>query len=303
MYLPYLNRFIFLLCLLVMKSTADLPIRLISHNIRYATTSPFVGEKPWPDRRPLLLSELKFNTLYNAESFICLQEVLHTQLVDIMDGLGDEWSYIGVGRDDGKEKGEYSPIIFRKGVWNVDTWKTVWLSETPNVPGKGWDAASVRIVTVGSFTHLTSKKKLVGMSTHFDDQGIVSRRESAKLVLKVVDEVTNPSNSSSSGSDRLPVFLGGDLNSEPLGEAFQILNSQDSSLQDIRELAGWKYGNNNTFTGFQDSERKTLIDHVMVGRQETDWQVKGYAVLENRFEDGVFVSDHLAVVGDVVLRM
>jgi hypothetical protein len=119
-----------------MKSQAELSIRIITHNIRYATASPSKGEKPWTERMPSLINELRFNSLYNSESFICLQEVLHSQLVEIMEGLGQEWDYIGVGRDDGREKGEYSPIIFRKTVWGVDKWKTVWLSETPDKPGK-----------------------------------------------------------------------------------------------------------------------------------------------------------------------
>jgi mRNA deadenylase 3'-5' endonuclease subunit Ccr4 len=84
-----------LLCaLLVMATVAELPIRLITHNIRYATSSPFTGEKPWVDRKPLLLSELKYNTMYNAEAFICLQEVLHNQVVDVMSGLGDECEFV-----------------------------------------------------------------------------------------------------------------------------------------------------------------------------------------------------------------
>lgn len=286
--------------ILIMKSSAELPVRLITHNIRYATTSPFKGEKPWADRKQLLLNELYYNTLYNPESFICLQEVLHNQLVDIMGGLGDEFSYIGVGRDDGKGKGEYSPIIYRKGVWRVESWKTVWLSETPDVPGKGWDAASVRIVTVGTFQHQGSRKRVVGMCTHLDDQGQKSRTESAKLILKVIEQATKAGNS----SERLPVFLGGDLNSEPSGSAFQILNGEESSLQDVKELSRWRYGDINTFTGFQDSTAKTEIDHMFVGpRNGNAWNVNGYAVLQNRFEDGVYNSDHRAVVGDVVLRI
>lgn len=285
--------------LFTMRANAELPIRLITHNIRYATTSPFTGEKPWATRKPLLLNELKYNTLYNSESFICLQEVLHNQLVDIMSGLGDEWDYIGVGRDDGKQAGEYSPIIYRKAIWNVEKWKTVWLSETPDVPGKGWDAASVRIVTVGTFVHQASKKNVVGMCTHFDDQGSKSRTESAKLILKVIDDVT----ASNSSAKRLPVFLGGDLNSETSGSAYQILNAKNSSIQDVKDLSKWKYGDKNTFTGFQDSTAKTEIDHVFVGPRDTsDWEVIGYAVLENKFEDGVYNSDHRAVVGDVVLK-
>lgn len=85
-----LQHIVLFFTLLVMGTTAELPIRLITHNIRYATSSPFKGEKPWADRKPLLLKELKYNTLYNPEAFVCLQEVLHNQLVDVMEGLGDE---------------------------------------------------------------------------------------------------------------------------------------------------------------------------------------------------------------------
>ena len=91
--------------------------------------------------------------------------MLHNQLADILTGLNgtrsatapspsqDEWTYIGVGRDDGYQKGEYSPILYRPSVWAVKAWKTVWLSPTPDQPGLGWDATSVRIVTVGTFMH------------------------------------------------------------------------------------------------------------------------------------------------------
>ncbi|KAF2195471.1 hypothetical protein K469DRAFT_722697 [Zopfia rhizophila CBS 207.26] len=234
-----------------MKSNAEIPIRLLSHNIRYATTSPFKGEKPWVDRRQLLLNELYFNTLYNPESFICLQEVLHQQLLDVMGGLNktsNDWDYIGVGRDDGKQAGEYSPLIYRPAVWKLESWKTVWLSETPDKPSKGWDAASVRILTVGIFQHQQSKKKVVGMCTHLDDQGEKSRTESAKLILNTISNVTYGGN-----QDSLPVFLAGDLNSEPSGSAYQILTASSSSLQDINSLAPVKYGHKNSFTGFQDN--------------------------------------------------
>jgi hypothetical protein len=117
-----------------------LPIRLLSHNIRYATTSPFKGEELWTVRAPRILNELRYNTLYTPESFICLQEVLNNQIVDIDNGLNanDKWSYIGVGRDDGKRAGEYSPIFYRPDVWKLLSNETKWLSETPDVPSKGW---------------------------------------------------------------------------------------------------------------------------------------------------------------------
>lgn len=223
-----------------------------------------------------------------------------------MSGLNEtnegEWAYIGVGRDDGKQAGEYSPIIYQPRIWKLKEWKTVWLSETPEKPGKGWDAASVRIVTVGRWRHRGSGKSVVGMCTHFDDQGVKSRRESAKLVLQVVDEATRDKTNTT--TDRVPVFVAGDLNSEPNEEAYQILNGEDSVLQDVQEFGGLRYGDKNTFTGFQDSERKTEIDHVFLGpRGGEQWIVRAYAVLPNKFEDGVYNSDHKAVLGDVVLMV
>ncbi|KAF3010823.1 hypothetical protein E8E13_008606 [Curvularia kusanoi] len=274
-----------------MKAHASLPIRILTHNIR--------------DR---IINELKYNTLYNPEAFICLQEVLHNQLVDILSSLNgtqsatqptpsqEEWAYIGVGRDDGHQKGEYSPIFYRPAVWAVKAWKTIWLSPTPTQPGKGWDAGSVRIVTVGTFMHRSSKKEVVGLCTHFDDSGTVSRRKSAKMVLKIVDDATSADTSGS--QDRLPIWLAGDLNSPPDDEAYQILNGEGSLLQDSRALAQWTYGNEHTFTGFEEEEL-TLLDFVFIGKN--GWDITASSVLSNRFEDGVYNSDHRAVVLDATL--
>lgn len=281
------------------QAQAQISIRIISHNVRYATTSPFKGEKLWVDRRQLIVNQLRYNSLYNLESFICLQEVLHHQLLDVAQGLGPEWGSIGVGRDDGKEKGEYSPIFYRPSIWKVESWRTVWLSETPDKPGKGWDAASVRIVTVGVFQHRASGGRVIGMSTHLDDQGEKSRTESAKLILRVVEETSKGGNNSHTA---VLVFLAGDLNSEMSGSAYRILNGKESPLQDVKELAIWKHGDRNTFTGFQDSTKKQEIDHIFLGPRGSTgvWKVEGSTVLPNRFEDGVYCSDHRAVVGDTV---
>ncbi|KAF2012055.1 hypothetical protein BU24DRAFT_435490 [Aaosphaeria arxii CBS 175.79] len=227
-----------------MMAQAKVPVRLISHNIRYDPGKTSEGEKPWSERKPYVLNQLHFNTASIPESFICLQEALHHQLTDVMDGLGSEWAFIGVGRDDGKESGEYAPIIYRPSVWKLDDWTTKWLSENPDQPGKGWDASSVRIVTVGRFTHQASQKHVVAMSTHFDNVGVTSRTESAKLILNIVDQLEG------NATSPIPVFLAGDLNSEMSDTAYQTLNAQDSLLQDAKDSAQWKYGNEVTFTGF-----------------------------------------------------
>jgi endonuclease/exonuclease/phosphatase family metal-dependent hydrolase len=306
---------------IAMKSRAELPIRILTHNIRYATSAPFKGEKPWVERRQRLLNELRFNTQHNLESFICLQEVLHVQLTDILSGLNKdsashlEWEYIGVGRDDGHEAGEYSPIFYRPAIWKLEHWETVWLSEAPDKPSKSWDAASVRIVTIGIFRHRASSKVVLALNTHLDDQGSRSRFEAARIILRKIDDYLR----GEYGGSIAGVFLSGDLNSEETQEAYKVLTATNSSLVDAQKVvdATEHYGNENTYTGFgYEGEPSSRIDYILLGPADqarvnhsltqeqiaaVPWYLQGYAVLANRFDDGVFNSDHRAVVVDAVL--
>lgn len=301
-----------------MQSRAPLPIRLLTHNIRYATSSPFPGEERWDMRKPCLNSELRFHTAHCPESFICLQEVLHHQLVDILSGLNKprkKWDYIGVGRDDGQEAGEYSPIIYQPAFWMLRDSKSVWLSETPDRPSKSWDAACIRILTVGVFQHRETKKTVIAMNTHLDDQGSESRLQAAKIILQQIASFSGQSK----GQDTLPVFLAGDFNSEPNDEAYKTITSEESPMCDLQLLVpeDQRYGNLHTFTGFDGNPALlSRIDFLFINYTHSSdhnihnpskiepvdqWTVEGYAILENSFENGVYNSDHRAVIGDVML--
>lgn len=281
-----------------MGMESSIGIRVITHNIRYATQSPFKGEERWPIRCPRLCSELVFNSKSIPETFICLQEVLHTQLVDVLASLNstssEEWDYIGVGRDDGKQAGEYSPIFYRPSVFRIKSWRTVWLSETPEKPSKGWDAASIRIVTVGIFEHAKTGKLVSVMNTHFDDHGAESRKESAQMILDIIKSSAEVANSSA-------VLLAGDFNSPPEDKAYQVMTSSDSGMEDIcvsipKEL---RYGNEMTFTSFGHVDNtQSRIDFIF-SRKGDKLKYDTYAVLANCFDDGVYLSDHRACVADV----
>lgn len=300
-----------------MKPSVSIPIRLLTHNIRYATASPSEGEEKWNVRSTRIISELRFNTAYCSASFICLQEVLHHQLLDILANLGQDantWAYIGVGRDDGKEAGEYSPIIYQPDVWMLQFHKTVWLSETPDRPSRSWDAASTRILTVGKFQHRQSGKTIVAMNTHLDDQGSRSRLEAANIILKQVSDMLDQEDDSKTR----PIFLAGDFNSEPNQEAYRTITREGSPFSDLHQLVpnNKKYGDDNTFTGFDSGATPPQrIDFLFINywphkytieseRSESGaqpWDVVGYGVLANRFEDAIYSSDHRAVVGDLLL--
>ena len=312
---------------------ASFPLRILTHNIRYETRNPSNGELPWDDRAEPICWQLLYHSRHCFETIICLQEVLYDQLVDLWIGLvlcgsgspgGNEditWQCVGVGRDDGKKRGEFSPIFYHTMVWKEERSFTMWLSPTPWVAGsKGWDAASVRIMTVVILRHRGTGRRVLAANTHLDDQGSVSRREGAKLIVKTLREVAQEEAVDG-------YFLAGDLNSETDGEAYLVLNEENSGLQDLKRQVMSKregricYGNENTFTGFNEDEKAKVIDFIHLGTkshtaagsqdgaasvnkpdQESPWQAVEYAVLSNRFDDGVYLSDHRAVVGDVILQ-
>ena len=286
----------------IMRTTDALPFRLVTKNVRYAINSPSKGEEYWKVRQPRIVSELNFNTSHCAESFVCLQEVLHRQLVDILTGLnasGTEWTHIGVGRDDGHEAGEYSPIIYQPAVWELEDHKTIWLSETPDQPSLGWDAACIRLLTVGMFVHRETKKRVVAMNTHLDHAGPKSRVESVKIILNLVNKIENDANG---------IFLAGDFNSPPDTEAYELMTTNHSPMYDLRSSVpeDQRYGHTLTFSGFKGKPNHRIdflfLNHANKATSEKPrWVAKQYAVLENRFEDGIYNSDHRAVVGDVEL--
>jgi len=320
-------------------SAPALPLRVVTHNIRYAATSLFDGERPWSERAPLVLSQLQHEVRhvvptvvagdltnaspsYTGAAFICLQEVLHSQLVDLMAGLngvpnggkkaepasGPVWKHIGVGRDDGKRKGEYSPIIYPVQLLELLHHETVWLSPTPEKPSKGWDAGSIRLLTVGVFEHRRTKRRVLAANTHLDNAGSESRRESVAIILRTLQRVHGKWAAGS--NETLGIVLVGDFNSFTTQEAYVAMR-ESGYLRDLHEEVAptARYGDIITFTGFgpdQDKDEQGRIDFVWLGPAdkpdtESIWKPEGYAVLPNLFEAGVYLSDHRAVVGDVTL--
>ncbi|KAK4669517.1 uncharacterized protein QC763_203680 [Podospora pseudopauciseta] len=277
-----------------------LPIRLITFNVRYATKTPVPGEEPWSIRCPKLCSQLKFITSGQDSPFICLQEVLYSQLTDIQDRLGNAWRHIGQGREDGKQAGEFSPIFFRVDHWECERQKTYWLSKTPDLPSKGWDAALERVVTVGLFRHKDTGARVVVMSTHFDHRGKVAREESAKLLL----EISRTWTASASQGTQVPAFLGGDFNSTPSDGAYKVLAAPGSGMTDISQLVQQddRYGNRDiTYTSFgEPDETPKRIDFLFV-RGSQQFTSRNFGILPNRFDDMVYLSDHRAVVADMEL--
>lgn len=273
-----------------------MPLRIISFNIRYATKSPVKGEEPWKVRLPHVIAQLQFNTAGHS-AFLCLQEALVSQVSDIQTELGPSWAHIGVGREDGKDAGEFSPIFYNVDDYKCERSHTYWLSKTPEKPSRGWDAVLERIVVMGQFKDKRTGARVVVLSTHFDHVGVKAREESARLILELADAWVKDNGTGSTP----PVFLGGDFNSTPDDNAYQTMTAPGTGMADISTLipSHKRYGNELTYSSFgEPNETPKRIDFLFV-KDTTDIKFLTFGVLANRFDDGIYISDHRPVIADI----
>lgn len=256
-------------------------IHVVTYNIRY--NNPDDGINAWPNRSKDVAALLNF---HRADIF-GLQEALIGQIEDLQKEL-PEMKWIGVGRDDGKKAGEFSPIFFNSKKFKEIKSGWFWLSETPNKPGLGWDAACNRICTWALLEADKKDRRFLFLNTHFDHVGNKARVESAKLILKKIKELN---------TEKLPVILTGDFNLTPEQEPISVILKE---LKDSRAISKESpYGPSGTFNGFKfDSPLKERIDYIFVNDKV---EVKQYGVLSDS-KNQRYPSDHLPVFVNVELK-
>lgn len=251
-------------------------LTVASFNIRMKTTSD-VGNL-WEDRKQAVTNLIQFHEF----DIFGIQEGFHEQVQDIKRQLPG-FGYIGVGRDDGAEKGEHSAIFFNQQRFKLIKDGTFWLSATDTEkPNKGWDAALPRICTWGVFVDNQNGKQFIFMNTHFDHIGVEARRESAKLILAKAKEL----------AEGLPIILTGDFNVDETNEAYLTL-AKSGIVQDTHELAKIVYEPNSSFNGWGKAlKTKQRIDHIFI---TPPFQVRKYGILTDTYM-GKFPSDHFPVM-------
>lgn len=259
----------------VMVGANSQTIDVITYNIRYDNPN----DKPnnWDNRKAFLISQLQF---YAPDVFGTQEGLVH-QLKDIDEGLED-YTYVGIGRDHGDDRGEFSALFYNTKKLNVLKHSTFWLSETPDVPSKGWDAALPRICTYGLFENKADGSKFMVFNTHFDHVGVTARAESSKLILKKI-KALNP--------DGLPVILTGDFNLESDSSGVQVILGE---MTDTHVAVGKNvFGPDGTFNGFEFNKPvERRIDYIFVSPNNVE--VLKSAILSDS-KDCRYPSDHLPV--------
>ena len=274
--------------LMAQSEKADDVFRVMTYNIRYAGNEETDGVNAWSKRKKLVASMI---SLHHAD-IVGLQEALLLQLNDLTELLPG-YSWVGVGRDDGKSKGEFSAILFRNDRFEVIRHSTFWLSDTPDIPSMGWDAAFPRIVTWAEIKDKETAQAFFFSNTHYDHIGETARINSSKLLKKRIGEICYDS----------PVIVTGDFNTKATSEAYQVLIDQTYSkftLYDAQLKSETEHhGSNVTYNGFGTSiEPGNKIDFIFVSK---DLLVFQHGVIDEVI-DGRYPSDHMPVVAEVKIK-
>lgn len=265
----------FIILLFAQTDKKDYELNIATYNLRMDT--PRDSLDAWKYRKDNVNGLIRFHDF----DIMGTQEGFHHQLLDITEP-GD-YAYVGVGRDDGKDGGEHSAIVYKTARFEVLDKGDFWFSLTPNEPSFGWDANIRRICSWAKFRDKEADKEFFFFSLHYDHQGKEARRNSSLLLIQKIKEIAGDA----------PTFCVGDFNATPDDEPIQIIYDADF-LHDSRLITQTKpYGTEGTFNAFRlDAPMKNRIDYIWVTPGIT---IKKYGVLNDVFY-GHFPSDHFPVM-------
>ncbi|UKJ06881.1 endonuclease/exonuclease/phosphatase family protein [Solitalea lacus] len=277
-----LNRFFFTLVLVLACCTRlayAQALKVSTYNLRF--DNPGDAGNLWVDRAPIVAALIRFHDF----DVFGTQEALKHQLDDITNTM-PQYERYGIGRDDGKDKGEHSAIFFKKDKFRLLNKGDFWLSQTPDKPSLGWDATCCnRICSWVYLQDIKTKRKFYFFNAHYDHQGVVARNEGSKLILAKIKAIA--------GNE--PVVLTGDFNATPDSECYKnIANS--GVLKDTFKEVNYPYVNNGSFNGFgKQVDKNEVIDHIFVSKAI---KVLKWGVLTDTYH-GKFPSDHFPVMAEL----
>lgn len=254
-----------ILGLFIAASLQSQNLVVATYNIRYANKGDSINGNGWGQRYPIISQLIRFHDF----DIFGTQEGKYHQLNDLKDSLPG-YDYIGIGRDDGKQEGEFSAIFYKTKKFTLLKKGNFWLSNITDRPNKGWDAALPRICSWGEFKDNQTGFTFYFFNLHMDHIGVEARAESAKLVLAKVKEFVGDK----------PAILTGDFNVDQTNKSYALINNS-GLLRDAYDLAVFRYALNGTFNSFKsDSKTNSRIDHIFLTKQ---FAVKRYGILTDSY--------------------
>lgn len=258
-----------LVALSVFGSALAVDFNVATYNLRQLNDGDNRNGDGWQRRCPVIAQLIRFHEF----NIFGTQEGFKDQLEDLKSQLPG-YDYVGVAREDGKEVGEHSAIFYDTAMFELLDHGDFWLSETPDKPGLGWDAACVRICSWGKFRHKESGKEFQFFNLHLDHVGVTARIESVKLVQRKMKEF----------GLNLPTFLTGDFNVDQTHDMYAVLSSSDF-LADSFTTAKFVYALNGTYNAYKtDGYTDSRIDHIFVS---DNISVEKYGVLTDTYRTAI----------------
>ncbi len=261
---------------LTTSAFANNPVTVMSYNIRCGLCEAPENPHNWKKRKYFVAHLIK---THNPD-VIGLQEAEIFQVEDLVEML-DDYSWMGVGRDDGKDKGESTAILFRTGRFSLQGQQTLWLSQTPLKPSLGWDATYRRTLSIAKLLDAQSKQFLHIFNVHLDNEGETARQEGAKLLLSEIAKV-----------DAVPpIIVTGDFNVTAPSATYDIITQTLADAEKISPTPAT--GGGITYNSFgENNEPDNKIDFVFVKKS---MKVKSHQV-DTTIYNNIYPSDHYPVI-------
>lgn len=259
------------------KQTRDYDLKVMSYNIRMGTAKD--GTNSWEYRYPataMMIQDQK-------PDVFGVQEAFEFQIKFIEDNFTDYDSF-GVGRDNGKVEGEFMSIFWNKKTVKMIKGGTFWLSETPEKPSLGWDAACKRTATWALMKDKNTGKMFYFVNTHLDHKGVEARKKGLELIVSKIDDI-NPKG--------YPMVLTGDFNIKPDNEA---LIGLEEKMQSARKIAP-KTDNNQTFNGWGKAKSDMVIDYIYVSGFSA---CPEYHTVNEKYGQWKYISDHYPIYAKLI---
>jgi endonuclease/exonuclease/phosphatase family metal-dependent hydrolase len=252
-------------------------LKVMSYNIRLGSGED--GTNSWQFRAPLTLEMLEDQ----APDVFGVQEALRYQ-VDFIKEFTDDYECVGVGRDNGKKEGEHMSIFWNKNTVKMLKWGTFWLSETPEKPSMGWDAACYRTATWALMKDKRTGKKFYFVNTHLDHVGKQARANGLALIVDRIAEI-NP--------EGYPMVLTGDFNVKPDDPC---LTGLDARMKSTRKIAA-KTDNHHTYNGWGKASKDSVIDYIYISGFSA---CPEYQTVTKRYSDRTYISDHYPITARLI---
>lgn len=252
-------------------------LKVMSYNIRLGVAND--GTNSWQFRAPATPAMLEAQ----KPDVFGVQEAYDFQIA-FMEEFCRNYESVGVGRENGKKEGEHMSIFWNKKTVSLLKWGTFWLSETPEEPSMGWDAACKRTATWALMKDKKTGRKFYFVNTHLDHVGKQAQKNGLKLIVDRIATI-NPQG--------YPMVLTGDFNIRPDNPALADL---DKIMQSARKIAP-KTDNRNTFNGWSVKKTAEVIDYIYVSGFSA---CNEYRTVTDKYLERPFVSDHYPIVARLV---